>query len=239
MKFSLFTGIKISNFYVSLLPMKGICYILFGIATFLFLPCVVVGQNVGEWQEPCDSSAHPIYSAAYTIQNQTTGWVAKMLRENQDIPMMYYEGGGYIEGQVINGAYPLLNPGRGYGKSKGNEFLNFYKIISDTPMIKPIDLVYNRKMLLVPILDKKNMYSGWVYGNLSFKEVKNQWIARLSKYKKIKWKRFNGFHILRSICGSGPMANFILGNHIYIYERICKFRKRGRFVEILFYSQRL
>lgn len=36
--------------------MKGICYILFGIATFLFLPCVMVGQNVGEWQEPCDSS---------------------------------------------------------------------------------------------------------------------------------------------------------------------------------------
>lgn len=36
--------------------MKGICYILFGIVAFLFLPCVVVGQNVGEWQEPFDSS---------------------------------------------------------------------------------------------------------------------------------------------------------------------------------------
>ena len=36
--------------------MKGICYILFGIAAILFLPCVAVGQNVGEWQEPCDSS---------------------------------------------------------------------------------------------------------------------------------------------------------------------------------------
>jgi hypothetical protein len=35
--------------------MKGICYILFGIAAFLFLPCIMVGQNVGEWQEPCDS----------------------------------------------------------------------------------------------------------------------------------------------------------------------------------------
>ena len=83
--------------------------------------------------------------------------------------------------------------------------------------VNPIDLIYNRRELLVPVNDKRNIYSGWVYGNLSLKEVKNQWTARLSKGNRIKWKRFNGFHILNGIAStSGSMANFIFGNHIFI-----------------------
>ena len=79
--------------------MKGICYILFGIVAFLFLPCVVVGQNVDEWQEPFDSSVAgkslrqgemPVYSAAYTILNQSTGWFAKMLKEGYNMPPEMY-----------------------------------------------------------------------------------------------------------------------------------------------------
>ena len=36
--------------------MKGIWNILFEFVAFLFLPCVAIAQNVGEWQEPCDGS---------------------------------------------------------------------------------------------------------------------------------------------------------------------------------------
>ncbi|MBR3947180.1 MAG: hypothetical protein IKJ56_08805 [Bacteroidales bacterium] len=44
------------NIFHIFVAMKGIWNILFGIAAILFLPCVVVGQNVGECQKSCDSS---------------------------------------------------------------------------------------------------------------------------------------------------------------------------------------
>ena len=96
-------------------------------------------------------------------------------------------------------------------------------------MIKPIDLIYNKRKLLVPVNDKRNIYSGWVYGNLSLKEVKNQWTARLSKYKKIKWKRFNGFHILEGYASFFKMDAFgyTLGNNIYMKGYVNSGKEEG------------
>jgi len=52
---------KNKNIFPTFVAMKGICYILFGIAAILFLPCVVVGQNVGKWQEPLASEGTKLW----------------------------------------------------------------------------------------------------------------------------------------------------------------------------------
>lgn len=49
------TVFGMNNFPI-FVAMKVICHILFGFAAILFLPCVAMAQNVGEWQDPCDGS---------------------------------------------------------------------------------------------------------------------------------------------------------------------------------------
>ena len=166
-----------------------------------------------------------VYSAAYTIKNMPTKWVAKMLKDGcQKRPFFDWigkDGTIYsVAGTLIQGRpYHDLNYGKSFHQSNKILLQNFGQM--DSTCYEPKNLKYFRKRLVIQNGCRKEVFSGCVEGEILFCKIVENMLVH-NKENHCFFDKFCSYSILSGQANDyePDMNRIALGPHIFVKGQV-------------------